>query len=322
MKSVSIVIPIFNEELIVDELVSRIQKVVRELNFEFEFVCVDDGSKDKTLARLLDLQSKEPRLKIVKLSRNWGHQNAVNAGLDHATGDAVILMDGDLEDPPELLPQFLVKWQEGYDVVYGVKKSREGTIFKKILFWMFYKILIFVSDEKVVEHAGIFSLLDRKVVQQLRRFPERNKYYAGLRFLVGFNQVEITYNREQRFAGNPKQTFKKLRSDAVNAFFSLSFLPIRLLTYFGLFLMAGIFMVSAFIIILKVFDIQFWILRSLPGWTSLALIGFFILAIQIIFLGIIGEYIARIFDEVRQRPYYIVETVYPTAFKISPKGFP
>ena len=319
MKSVDVIIPILNEEETVDELVFRLQKVTKGLNYNFKFIIVDDGSKDNTLEKLLSIQVNEPRLEIIKLSRNWGHQNAYNAGVDRSTADALILMDGDLEDPPELFPRFLEKWEEGREVVYAVKESRKGTGFKKFMFSLFYKLLKRFSEVPVDQQAGMFSLMDKKVVTELKKCSEKNKYYVGLRFFMGFKQSKISFHRDKRFAGTPKQTFRKLLNYGLNAFFSFSFLPIRLLTYLGLFLLSVISIISVVFIFGKITDVPFWFfeqMRALPGWTSIILAIFFVLGVQIIFLGLLGEYIARIFDEVRQRPYYIIDKIYVAGEKI------
>lgn len=309
MKKISVVIPVFNEEAIIFELISRLQKATHHLPYDFEFVLVDDGSSDNTLLILLQIQKSEPRLTVLKLSRNWGHQNAYNAGLDYAPGNAVILMDGDLEDPPELIPDFIKKWEEGFDVVYALKQSRQESLIKRAFSSLFYSLLKQISEVDVDKQAGMFSLMDEKVIRELIQLKERNKYYVGLRYMLGFKQISVSYNREKRFAGKPRQSFRKLMNYAFNAFFSFSFLPIRLLTYFGMFILAAIVIVSIILVIMKLFESHIPFYHDLPGWTSVILAFLFLLGIQITFMGILGEYIARIFDEVRNRPYYIVEKV-------------
>jgi glycosyltransferase involved in cell wall biosynthesis len=313
LKNIDVVVPIFNEEEIVEELVLRLQKVTQGLIYSFKFIVVDDGSKDKSLEKLLSIQADEPRLEIIKLSRNWGHQNAYNAGVDRSAGDALILMDGDLEDPPELFPQFIEKWEKGSEVVYAVKESRQRTGLERFMFSLFYKLLERFSEVRVDQQAGMFSLIDRKVVNELKRCSEKNKYYVGLRFFMGFKQSRINYHREKRFSGKPKQTFRRLLNYGLNAFFSFSFLPIRLLTYLGFFLLLVILIIGFVFILGHTTSIPHWFfdqIRGLPGWTSIMLAVFFVLGVQIIFLGILGEYIARIFDEVRSRPYYVVDQIY------------
>ncbi len=312
MKKISIVIPIFNEELLVEELIRRLQGATKNLKYHFSFILVDDGSKDTTLGKLISITKHEPRLKILKLSRNWGHQNAYNAGIDYSEGDAVILMDGDLEDPPELIKTFLDKWENGYDVISGVKMSRHGDLLNKFFFFLFYKLISILSNVPVDQNVGMFSLLDKKVVREIKKCSERNKFYVGLRAFAGFKQIGVNYHREKRFAGKPKQTFSKLLNYALNAFFSFSFIPIRIGTYCGLILLGLISVFSAILIIGRLTNLDFWFfqnLKDLPGWTSVVLLILFLMGMQIIFLGIIGEYIARIYDEVRGRPYYVVEEI-------------
>lgn len=316
MKKISIIVPIYNEENIVEELMRRILKSAGALPYNFEFLFVDDGSSDNTLSLLLDIQKKENRLKIIKLSRNWGYQNAFNAGIDYADADAAILIDGDLEDPPEIIKLFLEKWEEGFDIVYAVKETRCETRLKKLLFSIFYSLMERFSNVRVDRQSGMFSLMDRKVISELKKFKERYKYYVGLRAFVGFKKTQIFYHREKRHAGKPKQDIGRLINYGMDALFSFSFLPIRLLTYFGLFILFTITIFSVFLITIKIFKLQGWIFYDVPGWTSIIMITFFILAIQIIFLGIIGEYIARIFDEVRNRPYYIVEKIFENKGKM------
>jgi polyisoprenyl-phosphate glycosyltransferase len=310
MKKISIIIPIFNEEDIVVELVFRIKKAISDLRYRFEIVMVDDGSNDGTLVKLLSIQANTPQLKIVKLSKNWGHQNAYNAGLDNATGNAVVLMDGDLEDPPEVIREFIKKWEEGFDIVTATKKSRYESRVKKLMFSLFYQLIKRFSNVSMDRQTGMFSLIDEKVVKELRKCNEKNKYYVGLRSFLGFKQVSITYNRDKRYSGNPKQTYRKLINYALNAFFSFSFLPIRVMTYFGILVLLTAFLLSFVLVTVRLFNLNFWVFRSLPGWTSIVILILFILSVQIIFMGFIGEYVARIFDEVRNRPYYIIENVF------------
>lgn len=310
VKKISIIIPVFNEEDIIDELVSRLEKATENKDYDFEFIFVDDGSTDTTLFKLLALQNQHHKLKIVKLSRNWGHQNAYNAGLDNVSGNAVIFMDGDLEDPPEMTGEFIRKWEEGYDVVYAVKETRYESRFKKFMFYLFYQTLKRFSNVSVDKQAGMFSLIDEKVLHELRNCREKNKYYVGLRYFVGFKQVKILYNRQKRHAGSPKQTYRRLVNYALDAIFSFSFLPIRLLTFFGFSILLIISIATLFIICAKLLKFNFWIFYDLPGWSSIVISIFFVLGVQLVFMGVLGEYIARILDEVRNRPYYIIEDIF------------
>lgn len=311
MKRVGVIIPLLNEEKLVSMLVSRIQSSVAGLPYQFQFIFVDDGSSDNTLRLLLESQKMDARISVVKLSRNWGFQCAYNAGIDYFDGDAAILMDGDLEDPPELIKEFLAKWEEGFDVVYAIKESRQESRFKKSLFTLFYILMERFSMIHIDQQAGMFSLLDKAAFSELKKMKERHKYYVGLRFFLGFRQVAVSYHREPRYAGVPKQSFRKLLNYALNAFFSFSFLPIRLLTYLGILILAIDLLAGFGMGIAWYAGLQSQKFENLPyGTISFSLLVLAILSVQIIFLGIIGEYIVRIFDEVRNRPYYIVERVF------------
>lgn len=310
LKSISIVAPMYNEESLATTFLDRLTAVTRKLGYRCEIIIVDDGSSDHTLDILLDYQKKEPSLKIVKLSRNWGHQNAFTAGLDQAKGDAVILMDADLEDPPELIPAFIEEWERGCMVVHGVKKSRQDSLLRKMLFSLFYRLTNYFSFYvKIIPQSGIFSLLDSRIAGELRRCKEVRKFYTGLRFYVGFRQATVTYDREKRLTGEPKQNFRRLLNLALDAIFANSFMPIRLLSYLGIILLAVIFLASCALCYARIFMYD----RLSPyfpfGWSSLVLVMFFVLGVQLLFLGIIGEYVARIFEEVRSRPQYIVDEI-------------
>lgn len=310
MKTVDVVVPLYNEENLVDELVQRLQKATDGLSYSFRFIMVDDGSRDRTLERIRTHQLRDHRFTVISLSRNWGHQCAFNAGIDYADADAVILMDGDLEDPPELIADFVRHWENGADVVYAKKNSRVESLFKKLLYRMFYSVMRRFSNVTIEKQVGMFSLLDRRAHAELKKCREHNKYYVGLRSFVGFKQVQICYERHKRFSGKPKQTLDKLLTLGMNAIFSFSFLPMRLLTSFGIILLGTIAAVATVLFFARLFRFSFWPFYVLPGWTSLVLILLFISAIQLIFLGVIGEYVARVYDETRHRPHYIIDRIY------------
>jgi len=310
MKTICVIIPVYNEEDIIEELISRLQKETKQLQYDFKFIIIDDGSTDSTFDTLRKIQQKNRRIEIIKLSRNWGHQNSYNAGIDYAKGDAVILMDGDLEDPPELISEFVKNWEAGYEIVYGVKKSREENKFKKMMFSLFYIMLKYIADVSIDRQAGMFSLLDKRAYVHIRNCKEMNKYYVGLRAFIGFKQISIPYKREKRFAGRPKQSLNRLFNYALNAFFSFSYLPVRLITYSGICLLLILFFLSCALVIFRITNLKIWFIQTLPGWTSIVLILFILLGVQLVFMGILGEYIARILDEVRKRPYYIIDAVY------------
>lgn len=310
MKRINIIISFLNEVHGVDRLFRRLLGAVAPLPYIFRFIFIDDGSSDGTLEKLREYDMEGHEKIVLKLSRNWGHQNAYNAGLDHVDGDAVIFMDGDCEDPPEVVPQLIEQWEAGFDVVSAVKASREGNFFRLACFKIFYWLLNRISTVKVQSQAGMFFLADKVALDAFKRCNEKNKYYPGLRSFIGFRQTEVLYDREARYDGKSRQGFRRLTSLALNAFFSFSFLPIRILTYLGVFMLLVILGFSIFLVILKTFNLTAFGLDPVLGWTSIVLSIFFVMAIQIIFLGIIGEYIARIYDEVRERPYYIVSDIF------------
>lgn len=308
MKTVSIIIPVHNEEDVIESLLARLQSSLKPLKYSFRLIFVDDGSRDKTIEKLLDVQKRDPRVRIVKLTRNWGHQCAFNAGLDFSSGDAVIFMDGDLEDPPELIPDLLAKWEEGFSVVNAIKLSRQESRFKKFLFSAFYELMRVTSHVPIEKHGGMFSLLDAKVVRHLKLLRERNKYYVGLKSFLGFNSTKVFYHREKRFAGKPKQSFFKLIQQALDALFSFSFVPVRMIGVIGLTIIFLIIAFSVILIIARVGHIRIFGIDNIPyGWTSLVLLMFFLFGMLAVFIAVLGEYIARIFDEVKGRPNYVVE---------------
>jgi polyisoprenyl-phosphate glycosyltransferase len=309
MKSIAVVIPVFNEGHTIKELYRRLDEALRPVAYEISLIFVDDGSRDATVGTLADIQHSDRRVVIIELSRNWGQQCAYNAGIDYADADAVILMDGDLEDPPEVIPQLIAEWEKGHDIVYAVKTYRETRFIKKQLIKLFYKGMEWFSLVKVDHQSGMFSLLDRAAITMIKKCTERHKYYVGLRSYVGFRQKSITYARQKRFAGQSRQTFRKLINYALDAFFAFSFFPIRLLTYFGIAIIAIISCLCVALTVHRFFFYEMFPFSPLPGYISLVMLICFILGVQIIFMGILGEYIVRIFDEVRNRPYYIVSQI-------------
>lgn len=310
MKTISIIVPLFNEEQGVPILLKRLRAAVDPLPYRWEFVMVDDGSGDATLERLLEAQADEPRLTVVKLSRNWGHQNAYNAGLDHARGQAAIFMDGDMEDPPELIPRLVEAWEQGCEVVYAVKRSRKTSLAKRACFGLFYWMLNKLSSVRMEPQAGMFCLAGERALDMLRQCREKNKYYPGLRAFIGFRQTGVFYDREPRYDNAPRQSLRSLVNLALNAFFSFSFLPIRMLTHFGALMLLLCVLMGGFFLVVRLFHLDLWGLHEVQGWTSLALLLFAVISVLIIFQGVLGEYIARIYDEVRNRPYYIVDAVF------------
>jgi dolichol-phosphate mannosyltransferase len=307
VKLLSAVIPLYNEEANVGELLRRVQGVLEQLPGidDFEIVCVNDGSRDGTLAALRAELAHYPKLVIVSLSRNFGHQLAATAGLDTARGDAVVLMDGDLQDPPELIEQFVEKWREGYDVVYAVRRSRKGeSPFKLFTARAFYRINRQLTDVSIPVDTGDFRLMSRRVIEALKQVRERHRFLRGLVSWVGFNQIGVPYDRDSRFAGTTKYPVSKMLKFALDGITSFSEKPLRLASYTGIFVSIVAFLVAVIEILIKVFSGY-----NLPGYTSTIFAILFLGGVQLICIGILGEYIGRINDQVKGRPLYLVATV-------------
>ncbi len=298
----SIVVPVYNEAENLPELHRRVRDVMDSLGEPWELVLVDDGSVDGSTEQIRHLAQSDPHVRPVIFARNFGHQIAVTAGLDYARGQAVIIMDADLQDPPEIIPRLIERWCEGYEVVYAVRAEREGeTWFKKVTAAFFYRLIYRIADVKIPLDTGDFRLLDRKVVDVLRRMRERHRFLRGMAAWVGFRQIGVEYRRAARFAGETKYPFRKMLRLALNAITGFSYFPLQLATFFGFFC-AG----------LAIFSIPIVIILRMTGWQAFqgqatTLISvLFLGGVQLISLGILGEYIGRIYDEVKGRPLYIV----------------
>lgn len=299
--SYSIVIPVYNEEETVPELVRRVRAVIGTLDAPADVILVDDGSRDGTMELLRNAHREDARFKVVSFSRNFGHQTAISAGIDHARGDAVILMDGDLQDPPEVIPDFVAKWKEGYDVVYAVRTKRKENVLKRAAYAVFYRMLRKLSYLDIPLDSGDFCLMDRKVAETLRRLPERNRFVRGLRTWAGFRQTGLAYERDRRFAGRPKYTLRKLFGLAYDGLFSFSTAPLRWAVYSGFGAAALAFVGGLWVVYEKLVHGI-----AIAGWTSTIVIITFFGGAILLTLGLVGEYVARIFDEVKQRPTYVV----------------
>lgn len=297
----SIVIPIYNEEKTLRELHSRLTPVMGQLEGQSEVILVDDGSKDASFSLMKEIHAHDARFKALKLSRNFGHQIAISAGIDAAQGDVVILMDGDLQDPPELLLQMVDLWKEGHQVVYAVKKSRKENPLKRAAFNVFYWLLHGLSSIHIPRDAGNFSLMDRKVIDVIRSMPERHRYISGLRAWVGFKQIGVEFDRPARFAGKPQMSLGRLIQLALDGIFSFSNVPLRVAVYVGLCSALVAFAGGLFVIYEKLFTD-----KAILGWASTIVSITFLGGLILMTLGIIGEYIGRIYDEVKQRPLYVV----------------
>ncbi|MDA8173482.1 MAG: glycosyltransferase family 2 protein [Nitrospiraceae bacterium] len=298
----SIVVPVFNEEESISEFYTRLAAVMEKIGRDYEIIFVNDGSADGTLAALEAFRQKDKRVRVVDFSRNFGHQIAITAGMDFARGQAIVILDSDLQDPPEVIAEFVAKWDEGYEVVYGIRRKREGeTTFKKLTATVFYRMLSGMSDINIPVDAGDFRLMDRKVVLALGEVRERNRYVRGLTSWVGFRQTGVPYLRDKRYAGSTKYPLAKMIKFALDAFVSFSNTPLRLAMYFGFASAALSFTYLVYILLLKIFSG-----RLVQGWGSLIAAVLFLGGIQLISLGIIGEYVGRINDEIKKRPLYIL----------------
>jgi dolichol-phosphate mannosyltransferase len=299
----SAVIPLHDEQDNLIELRARLDRALETLGVSYEIVLVDDGSRDQT-ARLIEAwQADDPRVAAVHLSRNFGHQAAVSAGLDHARGRAVVVMDGDLQDPPELIPRLIERWRDGFDVVYAVRRRRREGLIKRIAYAAFYRLLRAISDLDIPLDSGDFCLMDRRVVEALGQLPERRRFVRGLRSFVGFRQVGVEYDRPARRAGSSKYPFRALLGLAIDGLVSFSSYPLRLVTYLGMASAA-----LAAVLTVWVFVDAFQHQTAPRGWASTIVAVLFMGSVQLISLGIIGEYIRLIFVESKGRPSYIVDS--------------
>lgn len=299
---VSIVVPVYNEEETLHELHQRINQTMETWENSYELILVNDGSNDRSLDIIRGLQEHDPRVKYLSLSRNFGHQVAITAGLDFTSGEAVLVMDADLQDPPELIPALVAKWQEGFDVVYAVREDREGTSpYRQFVYRTFYRLLRRLARVDIPLDTGDFRLMSRRVVESLKKMSERNRFVRGLTAWVGFKQTGISYVRPARHAGVTKYSWAKLWRLALDGLVSFSFIPLQLATWFG-FVVSGLCVLyTSYLFYVRIFS------NSPPvGWTSIMVALLFLGGVQLLTLGIIGEYIGRIFDEVKQRPLYLV----------------
>lgn len=303
LTEISIVVPMHNEALTIDSFFSRLQTQLQKLDLNYEIICVNDGSTDDTLAALIKQQERDTHIKLIDLSRNFGKEVALSAGLDYSMGAAVIPIDADLQDPPELLPEMIAKWREGYDVVYATRRNRQDEpLFKKITANIFYRLLDRISEISIPRNTGDFRLLDRSVVDAIKRMPERNRYMKGLFSWVGFKQTAIYFDRDPRIDGETSWNYLKLWRLAIDGITSFSAIPLKIWSYIGLFLSLAALIYAAFLFIRVLVDGV-----DVPGYASMMVVILFIGGIQLITLGVIGEYLGRIFTEVKGRPLYLVK---------------
>lgn len=307
---ISIVIPIYNEEVLIDRLHEAIRDTMDGLATDWEVIYVNDGSRDRSLELLLKVQAEDPHVKVVELSRNWGHQPALTAGLAQASGDAIVMMDGDLQDPPSVIPDMLDAWRGGAQVVIAQRRSRAEVGIRRLMFSLFYKVLGYMSDFPIPLNAGIFGLLDRQAVDAILRMGESNRYIPGLRAYAGFKTEVVYYDRADRVAGETKQSFWKLLRYGLDAIFSFSYKPLRLSLFAGL-LTAGFSAVyGAALLICRLFGVGMFGQPMVDGYTSTIVSILFLGGVQLVCVGILGEYIGRIYDEVKRRPLYLVRKVH------------
>lgn len=301
----SVVVPVFSEEKVIPEFYRRTADVLEVLKsrFDGEFIFVDDGSRDRSLALLEELSAKDARIRIISFSRNFGHQFAITAGLDHARGEVAVVIDGDLQDPPEVIPGMVRKWEEGYKVVFGVREKRKGESPLKLLSAkIFYRLIRFLSDTSMPLDAGDFRLLDRKVIDALGSIREENRYMRGLVSWTGFSQTGLRYRRDRRFAGQTKFTLKKMVRFAIDGILSFSDKPLKLTAYTGFLFTAAAFILGLRIIINKIRFPE----TIVSGWASLIVAVLLVGGVQLISMGILGLYLGRQYREVKRRPLYVI----------------
>ena len=298
---VSVVVPLYNEEGVVPELCRRIDGALAPLAGGYELIVVDDGSVDGTFARVLDERTRNPRIKAVALSRNFGHQVALSAGLDRARGAMTVMMDGDLEDPPEVIPAMIAKVREGWDVVYAVKRTRRDALTRRVAFRVFHALLRRVADIDVPAGAGNFSLMTERVVGVMRTMPERARYLSGLRAWVGYRQTALEFDRDARYDRRPRMRIGRLVALAMDAIFGFSRVSLRLAVYLGTFVSLASLAVGIWVLYERLFTDN-----AITGWASTIVSINFIGGTILLTLGVIGEYVGRIYDEVKRRPLYVL----------------
>jgi glycosyltransferase involved in cell wall biosynthesis len=301
-KRLSIVVPMHNEAPVLGQFFARIEAATAPLDVAIEIICVDDGSRDETLSGLVQKAACDPRVKVIALARNFGKEAALTAGIEAASGDMVVPIDADLQDPPELIAEFVARWEEGYDVAYGARADRSSdTAMKRTTAQLFYRIFNRVSDLDIPESAGDFRLMDREVVEALKALPERNRFMKGLFAWVGFRQIGVPYARPERAAGTTSMGYLRLWRFALDGITSFSTAPLRVWSVIGL-LGASIALIYAIVLIVRVLMVG----REAPGYASLMVVMLFSFAIQMIAFGVLGEYVGRLYQEVKGRPIYVV----------------
>lgn len=304
-KIVSVVVPMYFEEDVVNECYKRLTNVLNKIkNYSYEIIFVDDGSRDNTFSLLKEIALNDKKVKVISFSRNFGHESAVTAGLKFASGNAIVIIDSDLQDPPEEIPKMLKYWEDGYDVIYGKRKSRSGeSKFKLFTANMFYKTLSALSDTEIPENTGSFRLVDKKVVDAINQLPEHNKFLRGLFSWVGYKQIAYEYERKERIAGKTKYTLTKMLKLATDGIIGFSTKPLKIVGTLGILSI----IVSIGLLIYSLISYIFKLNTLVPGWTSIMVTVTFFCGVQLLSLFLISEYISRIYDETKNRPQYIID---------------
>jgi len=304
MDSLTVLVPVYNEEAVIGEFYRRTVDVCETLEgTRFELLFIDDGSSDRSIELLHDLIQDDPRVSLIRLSRNFGKEAALTAGLDHVDSDAVIIIDADLQDPPELIPDMLKLWRQGYDTVYGQRTERHGESFtKKVTASAFYRLMAHVGRFSIPRDTGDFRLLSRRAVNALKSLPESNRFMKGLFSWIGYPQIALKYSRDPRHAGDTKFNYWKLWNFALDGITSFTTLPLKLASYIGVLLAFGSFVYGAYVVVKTLL----WG-DPVPGYPSLMTVILFIGGIQLMFLGVLGEYLGRMFDETKRRPLYLIQ---------------
>lgn len=300
----TVILPVFNEQENIDTLYKRVSAVLKKLG-DYEIIFVNDGSWDRTPQLLNKLNTKDKRAKVINFSRNFGHQMAVSAGLKYSTGDKIAILDGDLQDPPEILPKFFKKLDEGYDAVYAIRKKRKENIFKKAAYLTFYRLLKSIANIDIPLDSGDFSVLSRRIVNAMNSLPERNRFVRGLRSWVGFKQTGLEYEREARYAGESKYNLRKLFKLAFDGIFSFSYVPLQAMFYLGLLSLVLSIIGSILAVYFRYFTTAY---NRVPGFATTIILIMFVGGLIMFAVGIMGEYIRRIYDEIKARPQFIVES--------------
>lgn len=305
-KLITYIFPIYNEAGNIDLLYSTVRSLLEEHDsYDFELIFINDGSRDASLEKLHHIQRHDSRVVVINFARNFGHQLAVTAGLDNAKGDAVIIMDSDMQDPPQVSFELIKRWEEGYDVVYAQRRTRKDNFFKRFTAGLFYRILQKLADIDIPRNTGDFRLVDRRVVEVLRQFREHNRFLRGMVSYVGFKQVAVQFDRDERHAGETGYPLKKMIKFALDGILGFSWAPLKMIANMGYFFSVLSFLGIIYALIVKAFDPSVVV----PGWTFIVIAVLLIGGIQLIMLGVLGSYIGRIYTEAQNRPLYIVESI-------------